>query len=111
MTGEPRSIQTIRVADGGDQLRTVLNDVRRTHERVLVEDDGGPVAAIISATDFEKLIQFEAERERDFAVVGEMNAAFADVPFDEIEAEAAKALAEVRAEMRHERQGHSASAE
>ena len=37
------------------------------------------------------------ERNRDFEVLDRMADAFKDVPFEEIEREAAKALAEVRA--------------
>lgn len=51
------------------------------------------------STAAKRLDQEQRDREHDFAVIDRMAAAFADVPFDEIEAEAAKALAEVRAEM------------
>ncbi len=44
------------------------------------------------------------ERSPSFAVIDEMRAAFRDVPAEEIEREAERALAEVRAEMRAERE-------
>jgi hypothetical protein len=55
---------------------------------------------VISAADLERFRRLEAQRDRDFEVVKRMQAAFEGVPFEEIEREAAKALAEVRAEMR-----------
>jgi hypothetical protein len=55
----------------------------------------------------ERLARLDAQREERFAVVDRMRAAFADVPTEEIEREAAKAVAEVRAEMAAERKAHA----
>jgi prevent-host-death family protein len=83
---------------------TVLNSVAVKASRVLVEKSGIPVAAIVSADDLERLLEYEAQRDRDFAVLDEIGKAFADVPPEEIEREVAKALAEVRAENRAKEQ-------
>jgi hypothetical protein len=58
------------------------------------------VAVLVSPKDLEWIERFETEWEEDFAVFDEMSAAFAGVPAEEIERETAKAVAEVRAEMR-----------
>ena len=68
--------------------------------RVVIEKDGLPVAVLVSPKDLEWIERFETEWEEDFAVFDEMSAAFAGVPAEEIERETAKAVAEVRAEMR-----------
>src|SRR5215212_359889 len=101
-TQEP-TVRTIDADEAGRQWPELLSDVAQSHDRVIVEQEGRPVAAIISAADLARLRRFEEERERDFAVIDELQEAFKDVPFEEIEREAAKALAEVRAEMREER--------
>lgn len=88
----------------------LLDDVAESHDRVIVERDGTPVAAVISVADLERFRRLEAQRDRDFAVLDRMADAFKDVPFEEIEREAAKALTEVRAEMRAEREAKSQAA-
>jgi prevent-host-death family protein len=101
-TQEP-TVRTIDAAEAARQWPELLEDVARSHDRVIVEQDGKPVAAVISVADLQFLKRLEEQRERDFAIVDEVREAFKDVPFEEIEREAAKALAEVRAEMRQER--------
>ena len=102
-TQEPTE-RTIDADEAGRQWPELLQDVARSHDRVIVEQEGKPVAAIIAVADLQFLKRLEEQRERDFAIVDEVREAFKDVPFEEIEREAAKALAEVRAEMRQERQ-------
>jgi prevent-host-death family protein len=97
---------TVRIVDASEAARTLnelLDDVSQTNSRVVVEKGGMPVAAVISAADLERFRRLEEQRKRDFEVVKRMQEAFAGVPFEEIEREAAKALAEVRAEIRQER--------
>ena len=97
---------TVQVVDAGEakeRWSSLLDQVAESQDRVIIERDGVPVAAVISTADLQRLRRLDAERERDFAVVERMRAAFKDVPFEEIEREAAKALAEVRDEMRKER--------
>jgi prevent-host-death family protein len=77
----------------------VLAEVCRDGTRVVIERDGVPVAALISAEDLRRFEHFERERERRFEALDRSWAAFEGVPFDEIEAEVAKAVAEVRAEL------------
>ena len=84
------------------QFSQLLNRVSRRETRVVVEKSGVPVAAIISAQDLEELARFEAQREKDFAIIDEIRAAFKDVPDEELEREVARAVAEARAKLREE---------
>ncbi len=95
--------ETMKISEVRGQLNTLVNRVYRKETRVLVEKSGIPVAALVSTDDLQRLNQLDAEREVDFAVIDEMRTAFKDVPPEEIEREAARALAEVRAEIRAER--------
>lgn len=102
MSAQELTVRTVDAAEVGRTWGQLLDEVAQSHDRVIVARSGAPVAAIISAADLERFNRLEAERERDFAVVDRMRAAFDGVPFEEIEREAAKALAEVRAEMQVE---------
>jgi prevent-host-death family protein len=69
-------------------------------KRILVEKSGVPVAAVVSANDLARLQRFEAERSKRFAALDRIGEAFKDVPLEKLEAEVAKAIAEVRDENR-----------
>jgi prevent-host-death family protein len=97
------STRTVKASEARQQWSQLLNSVFRREARVVVEKSGIPVAALISITDLEWLERFQARRARDFAILEESQAAFKDVPPDEIEREVAKAIAEVRAENRERR--------
>ena len=94
------STQTVETSDLPPEWSDTIDQVARNKVRIVVEQRGVPVAAIISSEDFERLRRLDAERERAFAVLDRIGAAFADVPAEEIEEHANKALAEVRAENR-----------
>lgn len=96
--------QTLKISEVKARLSSLVNDVYRKEARVLVEKSGIPVAALVSAEDLVRLARLDAEqaeRERRFAVVDRMRAAFADVPPEELEREAARSVAAAR---RHRRQ-------
>lgn len=94
---------TIRTVDANEAAGTwskLLDKVAQSHERVIVERGGMPIAAVISVADLKRFKSLETELVRDFEVLNRMADAFKDVPFEELEREAAQALAEVRAERR-----------
>jgi prevent-host-death family protein len=101
MTATTKTMQLSEVLGAFEGL---VDRVQQGKVRVVVEKDGVPVAVFVSPQDLDRLNQFDAEWEDDFAVFDEMGAAFAGVPLDEIEREVDKAVAEVRAEMRAERE-------
>lgn len=94
--------QTMKASEARQQFSQLLNQVFRGETRVVVEKSGIPVAAIISAQDLEQLARFEAQREKDFAVIDEIRAAFKDVPDEELEREVSRAVADARARLREE---------
>src|SRR5215208_3161252 len=96
--------QTINATDARQHFASVINRVARKEARVVVEKSGVPVAGIVSADDLKRLDQLDRERAGRFGVIDEVRQAFAGVPDEELEREADRALAEVRAEMRTERE-------
>jgi prevent-host-death family protein len=96
---EPRT-QIMKASEARQQWSEVLNKVFRKETRVIVEKSGIPVAAIISAEDLARFTQLEAERAERFKALEETWEALKDVPADEVEAEVARAIMEVRADKR-----------
>lgn len=92
--------KTVNVTQARQNFSQLLNQVYRSKTRLVVEKSGIPVAAIISARDLERFDRWEAERDRDFAILEKIGQAFKDVPPEEIEREVAKAIAEIREEDR-----------
>jgi prevent-host-death family protein len=88
----------MKISDVRGQLNSLVNRVYRHEARVIVEKSGIPVAGIVSADDLARLDRLDQERAERFAVIDEMRAAFQGVPAEEIEREADRSLAEVRAE-------------
>ena len=100
MRGREPMTQTIKASEAREQWSSLLNQVYRGETRIVVERSGIPVAAIVSTADLERLRRFDEARKRDTAILDELQAAFKDAPAEEIEREIAKALAEVRSELR-----------
>ena len=90
--------------DVRQHFASAINQVARQETEIIVEKSGIPVAAIVSIDDYRRLKDQDAKRAKDFKIFDEMRAAFADVSNEELEREAKKALDEVRAEMRGERE-------
>lgn len=94
--------QTVKASRARQEWPRLLDQVFRRESRFLVEEDGVPVAAIISAEDLERFDRYEADRKRRLSVIDEARDAFKDVPPEEIDDEVANALAEVREERRRQ---------
>src|SRR3954453_21383252 len=104
MAKNEQSVQTMTATDVRQHFASAINQVARQETEIIVEKSGIPVAAIVSIDDYRRLKDQDAKRAKDFKIFDEMRAAFADVSNEELEREAKKALDEVRAEMRGERE-------
>jgi len=98
MSTEQPEIQTMNASAVRQQFRAVINRVFRKELRVVVEKNGIPVAALVSVDDLRRLEELDAQRADALAVLAALRAPFRGVSSEEIEPEAAKALAEARAE-------------
>jgi prevent-host-death family protein len=61
--------RAIKLTEARSTFRALVNDVYRTHDRVIVEKSGIPVAAIVSVADLERLDRFEREADNAIAAV------------------------------------------
>lgn len=94
--------QDMDTVEVDDSLANLVTRVSQTDARVLLEKHGEPVAAIISIDEMRRFDRLEEARKNDFAVFDRIEAAFADVPTEEIEAAADRAIARARANKRAE---------
>lgn len=97
-------IEIVKASEARQHFAQLINRVYRQHSRVIVEKSGIPVAAVVSLADLERLTCDNATLMKRMAMLEEMRAPFRDVPSQEIEIELDRALREVRAEMRAERE-------
>jgi prevent-host-death family protein len=91
--------QIMKATDVRQNWSQLLNQVARRKARVIVEKSGVPVAAISSTDELEEMQQLKAERDRRFAVIDELRAAFADVPDGELQEEVIKAVSAARRDL------------
>jgi prevent-host-death family protein len=80
-----------------------VNEAAKGHARFVIEKNGVPSAAVVSARDMDRLAMLDAKRETNLKLLDEIRAAFAGIDPEEIERQFAADLAEVRAEMTRER--------
>jgi prevent-host-death family protein len=101
---------TMNVTEARAQFSALLNRVFRGEQRVIIEKNGIPVAALISAGHLERLERYEAldiaDRKR---MLEEMREAFADLTTEEIEEQVARSIQVVREEQRSSRLSQSSS--
>lgn len=92
---EPRT-QTIAISDVEASLSSLVEEVASEETRVLIDMDGVPVAALISLEDLQRLLTFEREEAKRFAVIDRMREAFADIPPEQIEQDVVDIIRELR---------------
>lgn len=93
-------VKTISTAEARANLGDVLNSVYYTKEPVLVQKKGKTVAVIISPEEYARIREGDA---RDWAIIRELGELNADKDPDEVMADVAAAVEEVRRE-RYEQQ-------
>ncbi len=104
MKMQTSATETLKISDVRGQLNTLVNRIYREQTRIVVEKSGIPVAALVSVQDLERLRDLDLRMLERAEVINQMREAFKDVSPEELEQEAEKAVAEVRAEMRAERE-------
>lgn len=95
--------ETISATEARQNFAQLINRVYHERSQVLVEKSGIPVVALISIDELDRFNRLDEQRARSFAVLDSIRAAFKDVPPEELEREAQRALDDVRAELRAER--------
>jgi PHD/YefM family antitoxin component YafN of YafNO toxin-antitoxin module len=97
------AVPAVEAEEVSGRWRDLLDRVVGEKQRLIVEERGRAVAAIIPVQELDRLRYLEAERRRAFEPLEKTRAKFADVPPEEIEREVARAIAEVRRANRRRR--------
>ena len=92
--------QTMPAAEAVRDFGHILERVKVKDTRMLIEEDGVPIAAIVSADDYAELKRPDDERAERFTLLARMRAAFADIPEDQIARDVAAVVQEERARQR-----------
>lgn len=98
--------ETMSVSESRKQYSEILNRVFRDDERVVIEKNGIPIAAIVPLSVVRDATVIERRRADLRAAFEAAREEFRDIPPDEIEREIGKAIAEVE-ESRRERRKSS----
>lgn len=91
------TIETLSLTEVEKRLYSIVERVSRQETRILVEDNGVPVAGIVSLQDVQRLERLDRERAESCKAIEAFAAGFADQSAEDIEREVTKAIAEVRA--------------
>ena len=110
MNPQQPTAPTMKISEVKQQFNRLVNQIYRQRTRLVIEKSGTPVAGIVSIDDLRRLERLDQEREELFLALHEFAKGFRDRSPEEIERETAKALAEVREEMRAERRETAARA-
>jgi len=98
-----RERNSVDLDGDAEALASAVARVRERGGRVHLEADGEPVAAVVSLADLRRLEDDDRRRERAIAQLRSIGDAFKECDPAEVEREAIKAVAEVRAEVYAER--------
>jgi prevent-host-death family protein len=101
------ALETMNVSEARKQFSETLDRVHRREARVVVEKSGIPVGAIVSMDDLEQLKRIDRNRTQLLEAMTNIARHFEDVPEAELEREVEKAIAEVKAERRGQRESSS----
>ena len=93
--------QTLSVTEAQRSFDRLVDAVAQEGARIIVEEDGRPVAGLVSSADVERLNRLDAYREDPWSVLDEIHARNQDKDPEEVERDVAEAIAEVRRERRN----------
>jgi hypothetical protein len=110
MRGSTPDISTLQVSELERRLRDLVRDMSRREVRIVVEDDGVPVAAVIPIGDLQRLLRLDESDREAREVLEAMRAPFADVPVEEIDRQTERIIADIREEDRAARERLTRSA-
>jgi prevent-host-death family protein len=96
--------ETMAASAVRNHFAEAINKVAKDETRIIVEKNGVPVAAIVPIADLKRIKKADIDRAEAWKLLNEVRSKFQGVSNEELEREALKAVAEVRAEMKAERE-------
>src|SRR4051794_16949463 len=92
MPDQAQMTQTMTITEAEATFSSLVNEVSRKETRVLIEEDGTPVAALVTAEDLRTLSRLDEKQAVRRRVVDAMRESCRDVPPEEIEQKLPKPL-------------------
>jgi PHD/YefM family antitoxin component YafN of YafNO toxin-antitoxin module len=102
--------RTADVSEAGELVNTLLGEVARNQVRLVIQQDGKEVAALVSAYDLERLEALDRRAAEGWKAIQEIWARNADIDPEEAERDIAEAIAEMRTERRAKEQAKTPAA-
>ena len=100
MLGRKPPTVRMNVTEVEGRLGSLASKISRDDTRILLEENGAPVAGIVPIEDMRRLARLD-ERDREaYEILEAMRAPFNDVPPEEMERQVERILAEIREEDR-----------
>ena len=96
--------QTLNVNDAERDFANLVRRVSKHETRVVVEEGGTPMAAIVSTEDLSRLTRIDQLRAKEWEVFEEIHALNHDKDPDEVERDVDETIAEMREEDRRKRE-------
>jgi prevent-host-death family protein len=97
---QERVTQTVDVAEAREQFDSLVDRVATGRTRVVVQDHGRTVAALISEADLERLEALDRRAAEGWKVIEELHARFAHLDPEEVERDILEEVEAMRAEAR-----------
>ena len=95
--------QTMTTTAASQAFSTLVDKVSKQETRIVVEENGKPVAALISAPDFERFNRAEARRLEWRDLLSRMREPFKGIPEDQLQRDVTAVVKEVRQAQRPQR--------
>jgi hypothetical protein len=95
--------RTADVSEAGDLVKSVLRDVAQGQVRLVVQQDGKDVVALVSAYDLERLEMLDRRAAEGWKAIQEIHARNAHLDPDEVERDILEEVEAMRAEERAKR--------
>jgi hypothetical protein len=101
--GIPMGASSIPISTFQESTRNQIKELKRKGDRITIEENGVPVAALVSMLDAEALDRLEQQRKQAWAALNAIRSSVGHIPEEELMNEALKAQREARADMDRER--------
>ena len=109
MADTQRVRRTADVSEAGELLTALLGQVSRGRTRLVVQQDGKDVAALVSAYDLERLEALDRRADEGFKAIQEIQARFSHMDPEEVERDILEEVEAMRAEDRAKRSASPAT--
>ena len=104
MLGRKPITERLTVSEVEGRFSSLVSGVSRDDTRILVEENGTPVAGIVPIEDMRRLARLDERDQEAYEILEAIRSRFDDVSDEEIERQTERIMAEIKAENRAARE-------